>query len=121
MGKVFAGVCEAIQLYQPQVMAIENVFVAKNPGGALKLGQARGAAICAGVHLGLPVSEYTPREVKQAIVGKGSADKTQVQHMMKYLLNLHGTLQADAADALAVAICHAHSSQLQERINRARL
>ena len=90
-------------------MAIENVFLSKNPDSALKLGQARGAAICAVISRNIPVSEYTANQVKQAIVGKGHASKDQVQHMVKMILNLEEKLQADAADALAVAICHANT------------
>jgi crossover junction endodeoxyribonuclease RuvC len=90
-------------------MAIENVFLARNPDSALKLGQARGAAICAVMANDIPVSEYTANQVKQAIVGKGHAAKTQVQHMVKILLNLAEAPQADAADALAVALCHANT------------
>jgi len=119
LGVIFAELTHIIRQYQPQEMAIENVFVSNNAASALKLGQARGAAICAGVTSGLPVSEYSPKEIKQATVGKGGADKSQVQHMIKYLLNLHGHLQADTADALAVALCHAHASHLQNRISQA--
>ncbi|HSJ48156.1 MAG TPA: crossover junction endodeoxyribonuclease RuvC, partial [Gammaproteobacteria bacterium] len=86
---------------------------------ALKLGQARGAAICAGVIQELPVAEYSPREIKQAVVGKGSADKAQVQHMIRVLLNLSATPQADAADALAVAVCHGHRGQTLARVPEA--
>ena len=100
-------------------MAIESVFVSKNPSSALKLGQARGAAICAGVVQQLVVAEYSPREVKQAIVGKGSADKTQVQHMTKILLNIHSELQEDQADALGVALCHAHTSAFHSKLQQA--
>ena len=85
--------------------------MAKNPDSALKLGQARGAAIVAATQSELPVAEYSARQIKQAVVGKGSAEKTQVQHMVKHLLSLPGTPQADAADALAVALCHAHTEQ----------
>ncbi|HEX7326155.1 MAG TPA: crossover junction endodeoxyribonuclease RuvC [Rhodanobacteraceae bacterium] len=92
----------------PAEAAIERVFMAKNADSALKLGQARGAAICAAVGRGLPVSEYAPNAIKQAVVGRGHAEKTQVQHMVGVLLNLHEPLQADAADALAIAITHAH-------------
>ncbi len=116
LGKIFTEITAIIQQYQPNEMAIENVFVSNNAAAALKLGQARGAAICAGVTSGLPVLEYSPKEIKQATVGKGAADKAQVQHMVKYLLNLHGKLQADAADALAIALCHAHTSHLKMRI-----
>jgi crossover junction endodeoxyribonuclease RuvC len=85
--------------------------MAKNPDSALKLGQARGAAIVAATTFDLPVAEYSARQIKQSVVGKGSADKTQVQHMVKYLLKLPATPQADAADALAVALCHTHTQQ----------
>ncbi len=89
--------------------AIERVFMARNPDSALKLGQARGAAICAIVTRDVGVTEYAAREIKQAVVGTGAGDKTQVQHMVGILLNLPGRLQADAADALAIAIAHAHT------------
>ena len=94
--------------YAPHECAVERVFVSKNADSALKLGQARGAAICAVVSRGLTISEYAAREVKQSVVGTGSGDKTQVQHMVGVLLNLHEKLQADAADALAIALTHAH-------------
>jgi len=119
LGLIFAGISEAIRTWQPTEMSIENVFVSNNASSALKLGQARGAAICAGVILHLPVYEYSPKEIKQATVGKGGADKTQVQHMVKVLLNLQGYLQADTADALAIALCHAHISHLNSRIQKA--
>ncbi len=109
--KIHAGICEIIRQYQPQEFAIEQVFMAANPDSALKLGQARGAAIVAATNNKLPVAEYSARQIKQAVVGKGSATKTQVQHMVTYLLKLAGTPQADAADALAVALCHGHSRQ----------
>jgi crossover junction endodeoxyribonuclease RuvC len=92
----------------PGEAAVERVFMAKNADSALKLGQARGAAICAAVGHGLPVSEYAPNAIKQAVVGRGHAGKEQVQHMVGILLNVHEPLQADAADALAIAITHAH-------------
>lgn len=116
LGTIFTEITRIIRQFQPQEMAIENVFLSNNASSALKLGQARGAAICAGVTSGLPVAEYSPKEVKQATVGKGGADKTQVQHMVKILLNLQGYIQADTADALAVALCHSHASHLQNRI-----
>jgi crossover junction endodeoxyribonuclease RuvC len=90
-------------------MAIEQVFMARNPDSALKLGQARGVAIVACSNRDLPVYEYAARKVKQAVVGNGGADKVQVQHMVSYMLKLPGLPQADAADALAIAICHAHT------------
>ena len=106
---IFAGVSELIIQFEPELFAIEEVFMGVNPGGALKLGQARGAAIVAATSRGLPVAEYSARQIKQSVVGTGAADKTQVQHMVKSILKLPGTPQADAADALAIALCHAHS------------
>lgn len=102
------GVVELIQQFQPTEFAIEQVFMARNPDSALKLGQARGAAIVAAAVAGLPVAEYAARLVKQAVVGTGAEDKQQVQHMVMALLKLTQKPQADAADALAVALCHAH-------------
>ena len=106
--RLLDGLTEAIATWQPDEVAIEKVFMARNPDSALKLGQARGAAISAVVLRDLPVHEYAAKEVKLAVVGRGSAEKTQIQHMVGIMLNLHGKLQADAADALAVAITHAH-------------
>ncbi|MRJ41220.1 MULTISPECIES: crossover junction endodeoxyribonuclease RuvC [Idiomarinaceae] len=103
------GVCELITQFQPTEFAIEQVFMARNPDSALKLGQARGAAIVAAACAGLPVAEYAARLVKQAVVGTGAADKVQVQHMVMAMLKLTHKPQADAADALAVALCHAHT------------
>lgn len=105
---IFDGLGALIVEHAPDEAAIERVFMAKNADSALKLGQARGAAICAAVHHGLAVSEYAAREVKQAVVGTGAGDKAQVQHMVGILLGLSGRLQADAADALAIALAHAH-------------
>ncbi|WP_194756925.1 crossover junction endodeoxyribonuclease RuvC [Aliidiomarina indica] len=109
------GVSELIQQFHPTDFAIEQVFMARNPDSALKLGQARGAAIVAAAVAGLAVEEYAARAVKQAVVGTGGADKEQVQHMVKQLLKLPRMPQADAADALAVAICHAHNTGVQWR------
>lgn len=102
------GLWALIDEYRPHEVAIEQVFLSKNPMSALKLGQARGAAMAACVARDLKVAEYAAREIKLALVGKGGADKAQVQHMVGVLLNINGKLQADAADALAVAITHAH-------------
>lgn len=107
MQEIFDGVAQLIDRYQPQEIAIERVFVHRNADSALKLGQARAAALCASFPCELPVFEYTPREIKLAVVGTGAADKVQVQHMVKMLLKLEGDVQADAADALAVALCRA--------------
>jgi len=106
---IFAGVSELIIQFKPDMFAIEQVFMAKNPDSALKLGQARGAAIVAATQSGLDIAEYSARQIKQSVVGTGAAKKEQVQHMVKSILQLPGTPQADAADALAVALCHAHS------------
>ncbi len=108
---IFASLCEIIDEYCPQQMAIESVFMAKSAGSALKLGQARGAAIVAATSCDLPVAEYEAKKIKQSVVGTGAADKFQVQHMVKQLLCLSAMPQEDAADALAVAICHANSYQ----------
>jgi crossover junction endodeoxyribonuclease RuvC len=105
---VYDGVAEVIETYQPSMLAIEKVFVAYNADSALKLGQARGAALCAAANHALAVAEYTALQVKRAVVGKGHAEKRQVQHMVKALLGLDAAPPADAADALACAICHAH-------------
>jgi crossover junction endodeoxyribonuclease RuvC len=102
---------EVIAQHQPQQIALEKVFVNINPASTLALGQARGTAICAAVDAGLPISEYTALQVKQAVVGNGHARKGQVQEMVKRLLGLAGAPSADAADALACAICHAHGGQ----------
>ena len=107
---VYNGVAEIIERYQPEVLTIEKVFMARNADSALKLGQARAAAILAAANHALPVSEYTALQIKRAVVGYGHAHKDQVKHMVKALLDLTGTPQADAADALACAICHAHAS-----------
>jgi crossover junction endodeoxyribonuclease RuvC len=108
---IFEAVNEIIRQFQPQEVAVENVFMAKSAGSALKLGQARGAAIVAAVSHHLPVAEYEARKVKQSVVGTGAATKLQVQHMVKTLLSLPGDPQEDAADALAVALCHAHTQK----------
>lgn len=109
--RIYAGVTEIVTQFQPDMFAIEQVFMAKNADSALKLGQARGVAIVAATNQQLPVFEYAARLVKQTVVGIGSADKKQVQHMVTKILNLSATPQADAADALAIAITHAHTMQ----------
>jgi crossover junction endodeoxyribonuclease RuvC len=109
--QIFDSVSEIITQFSPNEFAIEQVFMAKNPDSALKLGQARGAAIVAATNFDLPVAEYSARQIKQSVVGTGGADKAQVQHMVKSILKLNATPQADAADALAVALCHIHTSQ----------
>ncbi len=120
LGFIFSEIHQLMQQWQPDEAAIENVFMARNADSALKLGQARGAAICAMVQQGVAVAEYSPREIKQSVVGKGSAAKEQVQHMVKVLLNLPAMPQADQADALGVAICHAHMRASLNRVGVAR-
>lgn len=105
------GVREVITTYQPDVVAVEKVFVNVNPQSTLLLGQARGAVICGAVSCDLAVAEYTALQVKQSVVGYGKAAKEQVQHMVQRLLALDTIPSPDAADALACAICHAHGSQ----------
>ena len=110
---IYEGLAHVIATYSPDAVAVEQIFLAHNAQSALKLGQARGAAIVAGVNAGLPVFEYTAIQVKQAVVGHGHATKEQVQQMVRILLNLPEIAQADASDALAVAICHANSANLK--------
>ncbi|MDA8390954.1 MAG: crossover junction endodeoxyribonuclease RuvC [Gammaproteobacteria bacterium] len=105
---IFAGIDEVIETYQPVAVAIERVFLARNPDSALKLGQARGAALVAAARHGVAVFEYTALQIKKTCVGVGHADKTQVQHMIRVLLGLSVAPSSDAADALACAICHLH-------------
>jgi crossover junction endodeoxyribonuclease RuvC len=108
---ILDSLIQIIEEYRPQQVAVEKVFVNVNPQSTLKLGQARGAAICAAVLNALPVAEYTALQVKQAVVGNGHADKEQVQEMVRRLLCLSAKPGTDAADALACAICHAHGGQ----------
>ncbi len=113
---IFTGVQELMTRYQPAAVAVEQVFLARNADSALKLGQARAAAICATFEAGAEIHEYAARAVKQAIVGIGHADKAQVSHMVAILLSHREALQEDAADALAVALCHAHTRPLAARL-----
>lgn len=113
---ILSSIAEVIRTYQPDDAAIEKVFVNVNPQSTLLLGQARGAAICALVSADLPVAEYTALQVKQAVAGHGKAHKRQVQEMVQRLLALPGLPGADAADALGVAICHAHSGEALGRL-----
>ena len=108
---IFDGLQALIGEHQPAEVAVERVFVNRNVESALKLGQARGAALCA-VPRGLPVFEYAPRAIKLALVGSGAAEKSQVAHMISILLRLPGRIGPDASDALAIAVCHAHSRHL---------
>jgi crossover junction endodeoxyribonuclease RuvC len=110
LGIIVRDLAHVIAEECPTEVAVEKVFVNINPSSTLLLGQARGAAIAAAVLAGLPVSEYTANQVKQAVVGAGRAQKSQVQEMVRRLLGLQGVPATDAADALAAAICHAHAS-----------
>ncbi|MHB0775520.1 crossover junction endodeoxyribonuclease RuvC [Halomonas sp. WWR20] len=111
LAQVYAGVAELVALYRPGEFAIEQVFMAKNADSALKLGQARGTAIVCAANHGLEVFEYAARQIKQAVTGTGAAEKAQVQHMVTAILGLNATPQADAADALAIALTHAYARQ----------
>jgi crossover junction endodeoxyribonuclease RuvC len=113
LGEIYHGVETLIREYEPDQVAIEEVFLASNPATALKLGQARGAAIAAAKAARLPVAEYAARQVKLAVVGTGKAAKPQVQHMVRVLLGLSAAPSADAADALAIAICHVNTARLK--------
>ena len=116
LNEIFLGISDVIKNHSPLQAAIEQVFVSYNHQSALKLGQARGAALVALAHAGLPVDEYSAKQVKQAVVGYGGADKAQVQHMIRALLKLTQTPPPDAADALAIAICHCNSQSLARKI-----
>jgi crossover junction endodeoxyribonuclease RuvC len=103
---IFESVIQIIEQYQPDVVAIEKVFVYKNPKSAITLGQARGVILCAAALKDVDIMEYTPTQIKSTIVGKGHAGKEQVQFMVENLLKLTESPQEDAADALAAALCH---------------
>ena len=117
--EIFRCVQTVVAQYQPQEIAIERVFVNRNPDSALKLGQARGAAICGTADANAEIFEYATRQIKQAVVGSGNAEKGQVQLMMKSILKLEGRLAADAADALATAVCHALRGRVRISLQRA--
>ena len=119
LGEIYRGVQRVIARHRPDVVAIEQVFVAKNARSALVLGQASGSAICSAVMADCAVVEYSALQIKRAVVGVGSAKKEQVQHMMRVLLGLRAPPPADEADALACAICHIHTMQVEEKLNRA--
>ena len=114
--EIFKTLTDIINTESPAEAAIERVFMNKNADSALKLGQARGVAVVACSMQNLPLSEYSANQIKQALVGRGHAAKSQIQHMVKVLLNLREAPQPDAADALAVAICHAHTRSSMQRI-----
>lgn len=114
--QIFESVTAIVDEYNPHIVAIESVFMHKNPGSALKLGQARSAALCATFGRPVEVFEYAPREIKLAVVGTGSASKEQVQHMVVSLLSLASAPSPDAADALAAAICHGHQRRIRSQL-----
>lgn len=116
LATIYASIQELLLQFSPDEVAIERVFMHRNADSALKLGQARGAAICAVVNQALSVGEYSPTEIKQSVVGKGNASKEQVQHMVQVLLSLSAVPQEDAADALAVAVCHANTRNTLSRM-----
>jgi crossover junction endodeoxyribonuclease RuvC len=116
--QIYESACNLLDEYKPDTVAVEKLFFNKNVTNAFSVGQARGVFILAAAQRGLPIGEYTPMQVKQAVVGYGSAEKRQVQEMVKMLLKLTAVPKPDdVADALAVAICHAHSAVLQDRLN----
>ena len=116
---IFDTLSEVVAGYRPDEMAAESLFMHRNADSALKLGHARGAALLAGLTRDIPVFEYSPSQVKQAVTGRGHAEKEQVQHMVKVLLSVTRTPPRDAADALAVAICHGHVRETSARLDRA--
>ena len=117
--EIFRCMKSIVAQYQPHEIAIERVFVNRNPDSALKLGQARGAAICGIAESNADVFEYATRQIKQAVVGSGNAEKAQVQLMMRSILKLDGPVSADAADALAAAVCHAMRGKVRSALQRA--
>lgn len=116
--QIYESVCQLLDSYKPDTVAVEKLFFNKNVTNAFSVGQARGVFMLAAAQRGLPIAEYTPMQVKQAVVGYGGAEKRQIQEMVKMLLKLSAIPKPDdVADALAVAICHAHSIVLTERMN----
>ncbi|MGQ9659276.1 MAG: crossover junction endodeoxyribonuclease RuvC [Thermochromatium sp.] len=115
LGLIFDRVAAIVAEYRPHEMAVEQLIFARDPTAALKIGQARGAVLCAGLKAGVIVHEYSPKSVKLAVVGSGGADKSQVQHMVRVLLALPETPSEDEADALAIALCHAHAMGIPAR------
>jgi crossover junction endodeoxyribonuclease RuvC len=115
LGMIFDSVARVVAEYRPHEMAVEQLIFARDPTAALKIGQARGAVLCAGLKGGVQVHEYSPKSVKLAVVGRGGAEKSQVQYMVRILLSLEGEPGEDEADALALALCHAHSIGIPAR------
>jgi crossover junction endodeoxyribonuclease RuvC len=114
--QIYVSLAAIVDDYRPDLVAIESVFMHKNAGSALKLGQARSAALCATFRHDLEIHEYAPREIKLAVVGSGSASKEQVQHMVTSLLGLTAAPAADASDALAAALCHGHQRRIKRQL-----
>ena len=110
--RIYGALCELVGAHRPDTIAIERVFLHRNPDSALKLGQARGVALCAAASLGASVHEYAPRAIKMAVTGYGAAAKPQVAQMVRTLLRIEAALAADASDALAAALCHAQTRRL---------
>ncbi len=117
LGRIYQGVQDMITQYEPDLVAVEQVFVAKNAKSALVLGQARGSAVCSAVNADRAVFEYSALQIKRALVGSGNAKKEQVQYMVRVLLGLAQTPGPDEADALACAICHIHTARTQEKLH----
>lgn len=115
--QIYESISAIVDEFAPDVVAVESVFMHKNAASALKLGQARSAALCATFSLNVEVHEYAPREIKQAITGTGSASKEQIQHMIVALLNLDCAPTPDAADALAAALCHGHQRRIRRQLD----
>ena len=120
LGKIYQDVEKVLQSFRPDAAAVEQVFVSNNYKSALILGQARGSAVCSVVNSGVPVFEYSALQIKRAVVGTGGAKKEQVQHMVRVLLGLRSSPSVDEADALACAICHIHTAQVEKRLVNAR-
>lgn len=114
---IYTQVQSIVVEFKPDAISIEKVFMHRNADSALKLGQARASALAATFSAGIPIHEFSPKSIKQAVVGKGAASKEQVQHMVGYLLNIKDPIQEDAADALAAAICHANFQHTADRLN----
>jgi len=119
LSRIYHEISSLLEVFEPDAVAIESVFVARNVSSTMKLGQARGAAMVAVANAGIPIAEYTPMQVKQALTGYGAASKRQIQQMIKSLLKLPEVAIEDASDALAIAICHGQSYGLKERIRTA--
>ena len=118
LGAIYRRVADLLLEYSPDMVAVEQVFIANNARSALVLGQARGSAVCSAVNGGCGVVEYSALQIKRAVVGSGSATKDQVQHMVRVLLGLRASPGADAADALACAICHVHTAEVSGRLGQ---